>query len=82
MPEMGAPLEWAAVSTLCVVSLLSFVAGAVFRRWPDRVREYCETVDGSLILLTREAHLLLITASAWALRAVSVAALLAAASLL
>jgi len=82
MPEMGAPSDWAAVGTLCVVSFLSFIAGAVFRRWPDKVREYFETVDGSLTFLTPEAHLALIATSAWALHAASLAALVAAALLL
>lgn len=82
MPEMGGPSEWAAVGTLCVVSLLSFIAGAVFRRWPDKVRERFETLDGSLVFLTPEAHFALITTCAWALHAVSMAALVAAALLL
>jgi hypothetical protein len=82
MPEMGAPSEWVAVGTLCVVSFLSFVVGGVFRRWPDKVRAHCEPLDGSLIFLTPEAHLALITASAWALHAASMAALVAAALLL
>ena len=82
MPEMGAPSEWMAVGTLCVVSLVSFVAAGVFRRWPDKVREHFEPLDGSLIFLTPEAHLALITTSAWALHGVSIAALVAAALLL
>lgn len=82
MPEMGAPSEWAAVGTLCVVSFLSFIAGAVFRRWPERVRDYFESVDGSLAFLTPEAHFALIAASAWTLHGASVAALVAAALLL
>jgi hypothetical protein len=71
-----------AVGTLCVVSLLSFVAGGVFRRWPEKVREHFETLDGSLVFLTPEAHLALISASAWVLHGVSIAALVAAALLL
>jgi|GEM_PF-2190571 len=82
MPEMGAPPEWAAVATLCVVSFFSFIVGAVFRRWPDKVREYFEPVDGSLLFLTPDAHLALIKAAAWALQAASVASLVAAARLL
>jgi len=82
MPEMGVPSDWAAVGTLCVVSFVSFMAGAVFRRWPDKVRQRFESVDGSLMFLSPDAHLALITASGWALQAASVAALVAAARLL
>lgn len=82
MPEMGAPPGWAAAAMLCVVSFLSFIAGTVFRLWPNRVRACFETLDGSLAFLTPEAHLALIAASAWALHAVSAAALVAAALLL
>jgi hypothetical protein len=82
MPEIGGPSDLGAAITLSLVSFLSFLAGGVLRRWPDKVREYLEPVDGSLIFLTPEAHLALVTASAWALHAVSMAALVAAALLL
>jgi len=82
MPEMGAPPDWAAGATLIVVSFLAFIAGAVFRTWPDKVRERVASLDGSLTLLTPEAHLAFITFSAWALTAASAAALVAAALVL
>lgn len=82
MLEMGASPNWAAGATLIVVSFLSFVTGAVFRTWPDKVRDHVETVDGSLSFLSAEAHLAFITFSAWALNAASVAALVAAALVL
>ena len=82
MPELGVSPVWVDVGTLCVISFLSFMGGVVLQRWPDRVREHCEIFDGSLTFLSREAHLALAATCAWVLRAASLAALIAAASLL
>lgn len=82
MWEMGASAEPAAAATLVILSFVCFIAGAVFRRWPDKVREVFETVDGSIFIMTEETHRALITTSGWVLTLLSVTALLAAAAIL
>lgn len=82
MWEMGASAEPTAAATLVVLSFVCFIAGAVFRRWPDKVREVFETIDGSIFVMTEEAHRTLITMSARVMTLLSVATLLAAAAVL
>jgi hypothetical protein len=82
MLEMGASADWAAAAALILLSFGCFVAGTIFRKWPEKVREYVETIDGSVMLLTREAHQAMIITSAWGLTVVSLAALVAAALIL
>ena len=82
MWEMGAPAEPAAAVMLVVLSFVCFIAGAVFRRWPEKVGDLVGQVDGSVGWMTREMHLAVITTSAWALTFLSVLALVAAAAIL
>ncbi len=82
MWEMGAPAEPAAAVMLVVLSFVCFIAGAVFRRWPEKVGDLVGQVDGSVWWMTREMHLAVITTSAWALTFLSVLALVAAAAIL
>ncbi|MFO7287429.1 MAG: hypothetical protein LOD94_16930 [Gammaproteobacteria bacterium] len=82
MWEMGASADPAAAVTLLILSFLCFIAGAVFRRWPDKVGDLVGTIDGSVWWMPREMHLSMITTSSWALTILSLAALLAAAAIL
>lgn len=82
MWEMGTSADPAAAAALVVVSFVCCIAGAVLRRWPDRVRDLVGIVDGSILHLTRDAHLVVVRSSAWALSFLSVAALVAAAAVL
>jgi hypothetical protein len=63
---------------LFVLSFLCFMSGAALRRWPDRIQGYIERVDGSLWFVRPEAHRALIHATAFALTALSLLALIAA----
>ena len=76
MFEVGASSD--AVVALAVISFFSFLAGVVFRKWPEKVREYVEDLDGSLLFLSREAHRAMIDICGRMLTLISVAALLAA----
>ena len=67
-----------AVVFLFVLSFLCFMSGAALRRWPERVQNYIERVDGSMWFVTPETHRALINATALALTALSLLALIAA----
>lgn len=67
------------VATLVATSFVSFLAGIVFRKWPEKVQEYTECVDGFALLLSPEAHRSMIRACGSALLVMSFAVLLAAA---
>jgi hypothetical protein len=67
-----------AVVFLFVLSFLCFVGGAALRRWPDKVQDYMERVDGSMLFVTAETHRALIYATGVALTALSLLALVAA----
>jgi hypothetical protein len=73
VPNIGA------VAVLVIVSFVSFVAGFVFRKWPDKVQAFTEEVDGFALFVTPEAHRAMIVQCGFVLVAVSFAALLAAA---
>jgi hypothetical protein len=82
MIDVGGSPDIGAVAALVVISFCSFVAGVVFRKWPDKVQAYTESLDGTAWLVGEEAHRVLIGRSGLALVALSFAALLAAAYLL
>jgi hypothetical protein len=67
-----------AVVFLFVLSFLCFMSGAALRRWPDKVQAYIERVDGSLWFVSPDTHRALIHATAIALIALSLLALVAA----
>jgi len=76
MFEVGA---WSdAVAALVAISFFSFLAGLVLRKWPEKIREYVEDIDGSVLFLSREAHRAMIDVCGRALILISVATLLAA----
>jgi hypothetical protein len=67
-----------AVVFLFALSFLCFMSGAALRRWPDKVQAYIERVDGSMWFVTADTHRALIQATALALTALSLLALIAA----
>ena len=67
-----------AVVFLFVLSFLCFMSGAALRRWPDKVQNYIERVDGSLWFVSAETHRALIQATGFALIALSLLAVVAA----
>jgi hypothetical protein len=67
-----------AVATLVATSFVSFLAGVVFRKWPEKVQEYTEGMDGFALLLGPEAHRSMIRTCGSALLVASFAVLLAA----
>jgi hypothetical protein len=67
-----------AVVFLFVVSFLCFMSAAALRRWPDEVQAYIERVDGSLWFVSTGTHRALIYATATALTALSLFAVIAA----
>jgi hypothetical protein len=79
MVELGASPGVGAVAALLVLSLLAFVGGTVFRKWPDRVQAYTEDFDGLAWLVTQETYRALIVHCGLTLTALSFAALVAAA---
>ena len=66
-----------AIATLVAVSFFAFVAGTVLRKWPDKVQEHLETIDGSFVMLTAGAQRTAIQTSGIALTVLSIAALIA-----
>jgi hypothetical protein len=79
MIEVGLSSNVVAVAALVAVSFFCFVVGTVFRKWPEKVRQYAENVDGSVYLLSPEAHRAIILACGFALLVISFVTLLAAA---
>jgi hypothetical protein len=67
-----------AVVFLFVLSFLCCVGGAALRRWPEKVQDYMERVDGSMLFVTPETHRALIYATGVALTGLSLLALVAA----
>jgi hypothetical protein len=78
MIDLGIAPEGGAVVALVTVSFVSFVAGLIFRKWPDKVQAYTEDIDGFAWLVTPETHRAMIAQCGGVLVAVSFAALLAA----
>jgi hypothetical protein len=64
-------------AALVSLSFFSFVAGVVFRKWPDKVQEYSENFDGSVYFLPPELQRALVKTSGTALVLISFLALLA-----
>ncbi|HLF09759.1 MAG TPA: hypothetical protein VJA26_00975, partial [Gammaproteobacteria bacterium] len=60
-------------------SFFSFVAGVIFRKWPDKVQEYAENVDGLAFFISPDGHRALIQMCGLTLIVMSFGALLAAA---
>ena len=81
MIELGGP-DIGAIASLVVISFCSFVAGVVFRKWPEKVQAYTETLDGSAWILGPDVHRAQIGRSGVLLVALSFAALVAAGYLL
>jgi hypothetical protein len=67
-----------AVMFLFVLSFLCFMSGAALRRWPDKVQAYIERVDGSLWFVSAATHRALISATGFALTALSLLAVVVA----
>jgi hypothetical protein len=82
MFELGLPSGVGAAAVLLALSLLSFVVGHVFRRWPEKVQVFAEAVDGSAFLFSPATHRTLIEFSGFGLLVVSFGTLLAAALVL
>jgi hypothetical protein len=82
MVEVGGSPDFGAVAALVMISFCSYVAGTVFRKWPDKVQAYTESLDGTGWVLGPEAHRAMIDRSGLVLVALSFAALLAAGYLL
>ncbi len=82
MFEIGSAAGVGAVVELLVISFCAFLIGTVFRKWPDKVLAYLETIDGSTQLLRAETQRTLTGICGLALIVLSFAALLAAGYLL
>ena len=67
-----------AVLFLFALSFLCFMSGAALRRWPDKVQNYIERVDGSVWFVSSATHRALIHATGIALTALSLVALIVA----
>jgi hypothetical protein len=67
------------IVALVVVSFLSYVTGVVFRKWPEKVQQYAENIDGSAAFLSPEKHRAIIGNCGVALIVISFVALVAAA---
>ena len=78
MLELAAQSDVASVAALVAVSFFSFLAGVIFRKWPDKVQEYAESIDGFVLFISPETHRALIELCGVALVVISFAALLAA----
>ncbi len=74
MPEAAGTV---AIATLVTVSFLSFLAGYALRKWPDKIQQYTETIDGSVFMLSPAGYRAAIQASGIALIALSFVALVA-----
>ena len=78
MLELAAQSDISTVAALVTVSFFSFLAGVIFRKWPDKVQEYAESIDGLVLFISPETHRALIDLCGGALVVISFAALLAA----
>jgi hypothetical protein len=78
MLELAAQTDIGTVAALVAVSFFSFVAGTIFRKWPDKVQEYAESIDGFVLFISPQTHRAIIDFCGVALVAMSFAALLAA----
>jgi hypothetical protein len=78
MLDFGASPDVGAIVALIVVSFFSYIAGVVFRKWPEKVQEYAEELDGSSWFIAPEIQLTIIGNCGRALIAISFLALVAA----
>lgn len=78
MLEIGASADVGTVVALLVVSFVSYIAGVVFRKWPEKVQEYAAELDGSAWLLAPETQRAIIGNCGRALIAISFIALVVA----
>ena len=72
-------VDYTAAIFLVAVSFFAFVVGTIFRKWPEKVQERVEDIDGSIFLMTPEAHRQFIEVAGYALVVMSFAALIGAA---
>lgn len=82
MIEFGSAPGTGVVVALLGTSFCAFLVGVVFRKWPNEVQAYVETLDGSTWLVRPETYRALIASSGAALIALSFVALAAAGYLL
>jgi hypothetical protein len=75
---MSALAQMSAVVVLFMLSFVCFMGGAALRRWPGKVQDYMERVDGSLLFVSSGTHRALIHATSIALTILSIIALVAA----
>jgi hypothetical protein len=78
MVELGASADVGSIVALVIVSFLSYVAGTVFRKWPEKVMEYAEEIDGSSWFIAPETQRVIIGNCGRALIVMSFVALIAA----
>lgn len=78
MIELGASSSLEPTAALVAISFVSFLGGQICRIWPDKVQELADSIDGSVMFLTPQAHRALIRMCGAALSGMSLAALLAA----
>lgn len=78
MIEFGPSPDAGAAIALIAISFFSFLAGFALRKWPEKVQQYAEDIDGSFLLFTPQTHKLVIEAAAVAFWVLSLAALVAA----
>jgi hypothetical protein len=78
MIEVAAAADVGTVVALVTISFVSFLCGTVFRLWPEKIQEYAELLDGSLLFLAPARHRAVIARCSLALLAASAVSLLAA----
>ena len=78
MVEFAAAADVGSIVALVVVSFLSYVAGLALRKWPEKVQQYAEDLDGSSLFVTPETQRAIIDNCGRALIAMSFVALIAA----
>jgi hypothetical protein len=78
MIQFGASASFELMTALLSISFVSFVGGAVCRKWPEKVQEFAETIDGSVMFLTPQAHRALIRMCGLTLSFVSLGTLVVA----
>lgn len=78
MFESGAAADIGSIVALVIVSFFSYVAGVVFRKWPEKVQQYAEELDGSSLFVAPETQRVIIANCGRLLIAISFLALIVA----
>jgi hypothetical protein len=78
MIDVAASSDISVAAALVAISFFSFLAGVIFRKWPEKVQEYAESIDGFVLFISPQAHRTLIERCGFALSLMSFAALIAA----